>query len=179
MQKSTRAKLVRLYYELCLLPGIEPRIRRNWADMVSRLLANKPGIKPKLDATDLALPWKPLWRVLQKELWPKTTLDDLTYVSYHGNYIFVSTLSDVTSSTFCFILRTNANDTIRHKRSLLCSKLFFRYSPRRYGFCCNTLNFGLLCSIDSLEYDFCLDFFPASDPHTSLSAYFVQDMGGF
>jgi proteasome activator subunit 4 len=81
MQKSTRAKLVRLYYELCLIPGIEARVLRSWADMLSRLLANKPGIKPKLDATDLALPWKPLWRVLQKELWPKTALHDPTYVS--------------------------------------------------------------------------------------------------
>ena len=81
MQKSTRAKLVRLYYELCLVPGIEPRVLRSWADMLSRLLANKSGMKPKLDATDLALPWKPLWRVLQKELWPKTTLSDSTYVS--------------------------------------------------------------------------------------------------
>ena len=85
MQKSTRAKLVRLYYELCLIPGIEPRVLRSWADMLSRLLANKPGIKPKLNATDLTLPWKPLWRVLQKELWPKTTLDDSTYVSYYRN----------------------------------------------------------------------------------------------
>ena len=83
MQKSTRAKLVRLYYELCLVPGIEPRVLRSWAHMLSRLLANKPGIKPKLDATELSLPWKPLWRVLQKELWPKTTLDDSTYVRLH------------------------------------------------------------------------------------------------
>ena len=86
MQKSTRAKLVRLYYELCLVPGIEPRVLRSWADILSGLLANKPGIKPKLDATDLTLPWKPLWRVLQKELWPKTTLDDPTYVSYYRKY---------------------------------------------------------------------------------------------
>ena len=85
MQKSTRAKLVRLYYELCLIPGIEPRVLRSWADMISRLLANKPGIKPKLDVTDLSLFWKPLWRVLQKELCPKTTLDDSTHVSYYGN----------------------------------------------------------------------------------------------
>jgi hypothetical protein len=91
MQKSTRAKLVRLYYELCLVPGIEPRVLRSWADMLSRLLANKPGIKPKLDATDLSLPWKPLWRVLQKELWPKSTLDDSTYVSYYRTtlYLFI------------------------------------------------------------------------------------------
>ena len=85
MQKSTRAKLVHLYYELCLVPGMEPRVLRGWADMLSRLLANKPGIKPKLDVSDLTLPWKPLWRVLQKELWPKTTLDDSTCVSHYGN----------------------------------------------------------------------------------------------
>lgn len=128
MQKTTRAKLVRLYYELCLIPGIEPRVLRNWADMLSRLLVNKPGIKPKLDVTDLALPWQPLWRVLQKELWPKTTLDDSTFVSYYGNgnYLFnLLTLSDVTSSTSCFISRINANDTIRQKRFLSCWKLFF------------------------------------------------------
>lgn len=89
MQKSTRAKLVRLYYELCLVPGVEPRVLRSWADMLSRLLANKPGIKPKLDLTDLTLPWKPLWRVLQKELWPKSTLDDSTYVYYYRNYLFI------------------------------------------------------------------------------------------
>jgi hypothetical protein len=143
MQKSTRAKLVRLYYELCLVPGIEPRVFRSWADMLSRLLANKPGIKPKLDVTDLSLPWEPLWRVLQKELCPKTTLDDSTYVSYYGEhelliYIFLLTLSDVTSSTSCFTLRINANDTIRRKRFLTCWKLFFHCLPSRYDFCCVT-----------------------------------------
>ncbi|CAA7258771.1 unnamed protein product [Cyclocybe aegerita] len=76
MQKITRAKLVRFYYELCLLPGIEPRILRNWADMLSRLLSNKPGLRRKLEATDLELSWQPLWRNLQKELWPKSSLDD-------------------------------------------------------------------------------------------------------
>jgi proteasome activator subunit 4 len=76
MQKTTRSKLVRLYYELCLLPGIEPRILRSWADMLSRLLSNKPGLKKKLEPTDLELPWKPLWRVLQRELWPKSSLEE-------------------------------------------------------------------------------------------------------
>ncbi|KDQ54780.1 hypothetical protein JAAARDRAFT_134622 [Jaapia argillacea MUCL 33604] len=78
MPKSTRAKLVRLYYELCLLPGIEPRVLRSWADMASRLISNKPGSKRKLEATDLQLPWKPLWEALQKELWPKKRLLDTT-----------------------------------------------------------------------------------------------------
>ncbi|KAF8971500.1 armadillo-type protein [Flammula alnicola] len=76
MAKTTRAKLVRLYYELCLVPGVEPRVLRSWADMLSRLLANKPGLKRKLEPTDLELPWQPLWRVLQKELWPKSSLEE-------------------------------------------------------------------------------------------------------
>lgn len=74
--KTTRAKLVRVYYELCLVPGVEPRVLRSWADMLSRLLGNKPGLKRKLESSDLELPWQPLWRILQKELWPKTSLDE-------------------------------------------------------------------------------------------------------
>ena len=80
MPKTTRAKLTRLYYELCLLPGIEPRVMRSWADMLSRLICNKPDSRRKLDATDLQLPWRPLWRVLQKELWPKKRMHDSSYV---------------------------------------------------------------------------------------------------
>jgi len=76
MQKKTRAALVQLYYELCLVPGIEPRVTRSWADMLSRLLCNKPGLQRKLETTDLELSWLPLWRVLQKELWFKGSLDD-------------------------------------------------------------------------------------------------------
>ncbi|KAG6889358.1 hypothetical protein C0995_001423 [Termitomyces sp. Mi166 len=78
MPKLTRAKLVRLYYELSMIPGVEPRIIRSWTDMLSRLLANKPGSKRKLESTDLELPWKPLWRALQKELWPKKRIQDNT-----------------------------------------------------------------------------------------------------
>jgi proteasome activator subunit 4 len=71
-----RAKLVRLYYELSILPGIEPRLIRSWADMLSRLLAGKSDVRRKLEPEDLQLPWKPLWRVLQKELWIKTRFQD-------------------------------------------------------------------------------------------------------
>lgn len=71
-----RAKLVRLYYELCIVPGIEPRLIRSWADMLSRLLAGKSDSRRKLEPEDLQLSWKPLWRVLQKELWPKTRFQD-------------------------------------------------------------------------------------------------------
>ena len=80
MNKATRAKLTRLYYELCLVPGIEPRVMRSWADMLSRLICNKPDSRRKLDTGDLTLPWRPLWRVLQKELWPKKRMHDSSYV---------------------------------------------------------------------------------------------------
>ncbi|TFK57500.1 ARM repeat-containing protein [Heliocybe sulcata] len=76
ISKVLRAKIVRLYYELCLLPGIEPRVIRSWADMLSRLLSNKPGMRRKLEAWDLQLSWQDLWKVLQKELWPKKRILD-------------------------------------------------------------------------------------------------------
>lgn len=71
-----RAKLVRLYYELCILPGVEPRLVRSWAGLISRLLAGKSDSRRKLEPEDLQLPWRPLWRVLQKELWVKTRFQD-------------------------------------------------------------------------------------------------------
>ncbi|KAF8274047.1 hypothetical protein EI94DRAFT_1714621 [Lactarius quietus] len=71
-----RAKLVRLYYELCILPGVEPRLIRSWAGVISRLLAGKSDSRRKLEPEDLQLPWRPLWRVLQKELWVKTRFQD-------------------------------------------------------------------------------------------------------
>ncbi|KAF5377581.1 hypothetical protein D9615_005140 [Tricholomella constricta] len=76
MPKSTRAKFVRLYYELSLIPGVEPRVTRSWTDMLSRLLASKPGSKRKLEPSDLQLPWQPLWHALQKEIWPKKGIQD-------------------------------------------------------------------------------------------------------
>jgi len=76
IKKSTRVALVHLYYELCLVPGIEARVLRSWADMLSRLLFNKSGLRRKLETTDIELPWRPLWRVLQKELWPKGSLEE-------------------------------------------------------------------------------------------------------
>jgi proteasome activator subunit 4 len=69
-----------MYYELCLLPGLEPRLTRSWADMLSRLLMNKPGMRRKLEATDLRLAWEPLWDILKKEVFPKKRITDSKYV---------------------------------------------------------------------------------------------------
>lgn len=79
ISKPLRAKLVRLYYELCLLPGIEARIIHSWADMLSRLLSLK-NTRRKLESQDLQLPWKPLWKVLEKEVWLKSGIYESTLV---------------------------------------------------------------------------------------------------
>jgi proteasome activator subunit 4 len=98
MQTSTRAKLVRIYYELCLLPGVDARTTRNWADMVTRLIDNKPNTRRKLEPTDLQLPWRPLWRLMQRELWPKKRAQDgsrnviniLLYIAEHCKRYFAA-----------------------------------------------------------------------------------------
>jgi proteasome activator subunit 4 len=79
MPKSTRAKIVRIYYEMCLIPATEPYNIRGWAEMLSRLLTPKAP-KRKLDAKDLQLPWQPLWSVIKKWLWPKKRVNDSAYV---------------------------------------------------------------------------------------------------
>ena len=70
---ATRAKLVHFYYELCLMPGIDYLMIRGWANLIYKLLSPQPASR-RLSTTDLQLPWQPLWRVLQKELWPKKRL---------------------------------------------------------------------------------------------------------
>ncbi|KAL1690120.1 hypothetical protein GGG16DRAFT_125867 [Schizophyllum commune] len=78
LSKSIRAKLVKLYFELCLVPGIDARTIRSWADMLSRILG-KSSVKPKLSPEDLQLPWKPLWLCLKKEIWPQERTQDPKY----------------------------------------------------------------------------------------------------
>lgn len=85
IRKTLRVSLVKLYYELCLLPDVEPRIIRGWADMFTRLLGESPNTKRKLEAKDLKLPWRSLWRVLYKELWPKGRMYDSSCVISYSN----------------------------------------------------------------------------------------------
>lgn len=83
LPKPMRATLVKLYYELILIPGMEPRNIRGWADMLVKFLANKgPGSKRKLHLSDLQLQWRPLWDVLLKELFPKKRGSDTSSVIF-------------------------------------------------------------------------------------------------
>lgn len=88
MAISTRAKLVRVYYELCLVPGLDVRVIRSWVDMISRLIG-KTG-KRKLESSDLHLPWRSLWQLLYKEIFPKKRLGQTKCVAFTSFFILLT-----------------------------------------------------------------------------------------
>ena len=77
MLRQTRARLARFYYETAVLPGLEARIVQLAASMCMSLIEHKKYINIK----DLVLPWKPLYNLLEKELFPKQRRTGLTNVS--------------------------------------------------------------------------------------------------
>jgi proteasome activator subunit 4 len=78
MPRPIRASLAKLYYELLVIPGAEPRLIRGWADTLARLIPNRTGSRRKLEISDLQLSWKSLWRVMEPEIWIKTGNHDST-----------------------------------------------------------------------------------------------------
>ncbi|GAA94209.1 uncharacterized protein L969DRAFT_375946 [Mixia osmundae IAM 14324] len=77
MKRSIRAKLAALYYELAVLPGLDPRLIALAANQCSTLIENKK----RLDIDDIQLPWRPLYDILLRELYPKKRRTGLTTVS--------------------------------------------------------------------------------------------------
>ncbi|KAG8925927.1 hypothetical protein FRC02_009341, partial [Tulasnella sp. 418] len=69
LARPMRAKLARLYYELVLVPALEPRYIHAFATGLDRLLSTKPGMKRRLELEELTLPWQPLWNAMKKEVW--------------------------------------------------------------------------------------------------------------
>ncbi|CEL52206.1 Proteasome activator complex subunit 4 OS=Xenopus laevis GN=psme4 PE=2 SV=1 [Rhizoctonia solani AG-1 IB] len=70
MPRETRVKLAKLYYGLCILPGVEPSRYQEWADILGQLIYVKAGHKLRLELNELQLDWVPLWRRCQREIWP-------------------------------------------------------------------------------------------------------------
>ena len=60
--KEQRIKLVKLYYELALAPGIEPSVAERFASMFMMLTKKKHYLKPR---QELILDWRPLFRELK------------------------------------------------------------------------------------------------------------------
>lgn len=77
MKRVIRAKLARLYFELAVLQGMDPRLIEVAANTCMTLLANKK----RIDINDLQLPWEPLYTVLERELFPKKRKTGITNIS--------------------------------------------------------------------------------------------------
>lgn len=78
ISKPVRVRLLQFYYEFAIVPGIDPNLIRGQVNMFTNLLPRKHNASRILDTGDLELDWKPLWRTLKKELWPKKRLHDVT-----------------------------------------------------------------------------------------------------
>ncbi|KAJ9607333.1 Proteasome activator BLM10 [Cladophialophora chaetospira] len=60
--KEQRVKLVQLYYELALAPGIDPGVGERFASMFMLLIKKKHYLRPLVDLT---LDWRPLFREIK------------------------------------------------------------------------------------------------------------------
>ncbi|KAI9375287.1 hypothetical protein BJX61DRAFT_169817 [Aspergillus egyptiacus] len=65
--RSERIRLVKLYYELSLAPGIDPNVAERFASMFMLLTKRKHYLKP---ITDLTLDWRPLYREIKAFVLP-------------------------------------------------------------------------------------------------------------
>ena len=77
MQRPTRVSLVELYYELAVSPGMDARLVENFASTVLQLVEKKSLI----DRSDVLLPWRPIYDILSREIFPKGRKTGLTNVS--------------------------------------------------------------------------------------------------
>ncbi|KDQ20580.1 hypothetical protein BOTBODRAFT_169318 [Botryobasidium botryosum FD-172 SS1] len=111
MPRHTRAKLVRFYYELALMPGAEPRLVRHWVDMIWRLLTpiNDDSRKYPINRDDLELPWEPLWKAMKKALYSKKGRRDGTFGPSAGT---LSSLAEYASLFFPLSETENILNTI-------------------------------------------------------------------
>jgi len=72
-----RVKLARVYYELCVTPGMPTYLLSTWAEGLATLLRSKKKVTIK----DIRLPWKPIYRILKRELFLTRRQFEIKYVS--------------------------------------------------------------------------------------------------
>ncbi|BGP22448.1 Proteasome activator BLM10 [Rhodotorula toruloides] len=77
MKRDLRAKLAKMYFELSLLPGMDARL----VDLAVNMAISLLEPKKRIDISDLQLPWRQLYSVLEKELFPKQRKTGVTNVS--------------------------------------------------------------------------------------------------
>jgi len=77
LERTTRARLARIYFHVAVLPGLETRIVELAANTCMALIESKK----RINNHDLVLPWRPLHALLVKELFPKNRRSDRSGIS--------------------------------------------------------------------------------------------------
>lgn len=76
--KAKRVALVKLYYEVAVMPGMPANIMAVAAEALNYLTRSKA----KLSITDLRLPWKPIYNLIFKELFLSRRKFEIKYVYF-------------------------------------------------------------------------------------------------
>ena len=63
--KEKRKRLAILYFHICTTPGMPYHILAACTENFQTLLQSKK----KLDINDMRLPWKPIFKIMNKNLW--------------------------------------------------------------------------------------------------------------
>lgn len=74
--KDKRIALAKLYYHVCTTPGMPMHVVSTCSDNLQMLTRSKK----KLSVEDMRLPWKPVYRILSKDLFLTRRQFEIRYV---------------------------------------------------------------------------------------------------
>ena len=80
MPKEKRAALVRIYFEVAVLPSMPPSTVNTAVEGLAYLVRSKK----KLSIDNLRLPWKPVYKMLSRELFLSRRKFEIKYVDLHN-----------------------------------------------------------------------------------------------
>ncbi|EPQ60969.1 hypothetical protein GLOTRDRAFT_135553 [Gloeophyllum trabeum ATCC 11539] len=83
MPKQKRIALARIYYHMCTTPGMPTHIVATCADGFRALTRSKK----KISIEDLRLPWKPVFKILSKDLYLTRRQFEITQTSWYMGYV--------------------------------------------------------------------------------------------
>ncbi|OBZ79723.1 Proteasome activator complex subunit 4 [Grifola frondosa] len=81
--KDKRIALAKLYFQICTTPGMPNHIVANCADSLQVLTRSKK----KMSIEDMRLPWKPIFKILSKDLFLTRRQFEISQTSWYMGYI--------------------------------------------------------------------------------------------
>ncbi|KAH8100502.1 hypothetical protein BXZ70DRAFT_1022407 [Cristinia sonorae] len=85
--KEKRIRLAKLYYQICITPGMPTHIIGNCVDNLVTLTRSRK----KLSVHDMRLPWKPLYDILREDLFLRRRQFEISHTSWYMAYIAENT----------------------------------------------------------------------------------------